>query len=135
MLVLDSSALIKRYSREVHSEWVDRMMSEDPAWAGSALLSAETAIGLGRGIADPHTLAAIDVRLSRDLEFFDLIPVDADCLVRAVDIGRGFGVKTLDAIHLAAASVVPCEFVFITFDARQRQAAGELGIKVLTPPV
>ncbi|MCO5316529.1 MAG: type II toxin-antitoxin system VapC family toxin [Solirubrobacterales bacterium] len=135
MLVLDSSALIKRYASEAHSEWVDDLMSRDPDWAASALIATETAIGVGRGDLTKEVLASIDVRLSRDLEFFDLIPIDADCLARAVDIGRGLGVKTLDAIHLAAAAAIPGEFRFVTFDSRQRQAAEELGFNLLRPPV
>lgn len=135
MLVFDSSALIKRYANEMHSDWIDELMSRDLDWAASALIATETAIGLGRGDLARDVLASIDVRLSRDLEFFDLIPVDADCLTRAVGIGRGYRVKTLDAIHLAAAASVPGEFRFITFDGRQRQAAEELGLNVLKPPV
>ncbi|HNF82582.1 MAG TPA: type II toxin-antitoxin system VapC family toxin [Solirubrobacterales bacterium] len=135
MLVFDSSALLKRYLNEEHSDWVANLMGEDSFWAGSALLATETAIAVGRGVGDSADLALIDTRLNRDLEFFDLVPIDADCLVRAVRIGRGYGVKTLDAIHLAAASALPGEFSFVTFDDRQREAAEDLGLKVLTPPV
>jgi len=135
MLVLDSSALIKRYSQESFSEWVDQIMQEDQHWAGSALLAAETAIGIASREQDPLDLAAIDARLSRDLEFFDLVPVDADCLTRAIDLGRGYGLRSLDAIHLAGASKLPGGFGFVTFGDRQRDAAEALGLKVLKPPV
>ncbi len=80
-------------------------------------------------------LQVADARISRDLGFFFLVAVDADCLVRAVDIGRDFGLRTLDAIHLAAARILPSECSFVTFDDRQREAAEDLGLKVLTPPV
>jgi predicted nucleic acid-binding protein len=135
MLFLDSSALVKRYSWEPHSEWVHEVMTGDTGWSGSALLATETAIGIARCEPNAAELAAIDVKLNRDLEFFDLVPVDAECLVRAVDIGRGYGVRSLDAIHLAATSAIPEQFSFVTFDDRQRDAAEAIGLNVLRPPV
>ncbi|MDQ5895044.1 MAG: uncharacterized protein QG596_1305 [Actinomycetota bacterium] len=135
MLVLDASALTKRYVAEEYSDWIDEVMGQDSHWAGSALLATETAIAIGRGNPKATELAAKDARLSRDLDFFDLVPIDADCLVRAIDLGRGYGLRTLDAIHLAATSAIPEEFQFVTFDERQRDAAGALGLKVLQPPV
>ena len=135
MLVLDSSALIKRYSEEVHSDWIDEIMHQDHHWVGSALLATETAIGISRRESSATELAALDVRLRRDLEFFDLVPVDGDCLLRAIDLGRGYGLRSLDAIHLAATSAIPGQFSFVSFDLRQREAADSLGLKVLAPPV
>lgn len=135
MLVLDSSALVKRYSQEAFSDWIDQIMGDDQHWAGSALLATETAIGVARREQDPIDLAAIDARLRRDLEFFDLVPVDADCLTRAIELGRGYGLRSLDAIHLAAAAKLPGEFDFVTFDLRQREAAETIGLKTLVPPV
>lgn len=135
MLFFDTSALLKRYVEESNSDWVNEIMVEDDHWAGSALLAGEAAISVGRGNNDSSAIAKNDMQLSRDLEFFDLVPVDADCLTRAIDIGRGFRVKTLDAIHLAAASTLTIDFDFITFDQRQREAAEILGLNVLAPPV
>lgn len=135
MVAFDVSALVKRYQSEDYSDWIDEIMSQDPHWVGSAILATETAIVMGRSNPKNAGLAAIDARLTQDLTYFDLVPVDADCLVRAVDLGRGYGLRTLDAIHLAAASGIPGEFAFVTFDERQREAAQALGLKVLTPPV
>jgi predicted nucleic acid-binding protein len=135
MLAFDASALVKRYVAEEHSDWIDEVMSQDTHWIGSAVLAAETAIVLGRSNPDAAELAAKDARLSRDLDFFDLVPIDADCLVRAIDLGRGYALRTLDAIHLAATSAIPEEFSFVTFDDRQRDAAEALGLNVLAPPV
>ncbi|MCB0863626.1 MAG: type II toxin-antitoxin system VapC family toxin [Solirubrobacterales bacterium] len=135
MLVFDASALVKRYQLEEYSEWIDEIMSRDSHWVGSAILATETAIALGRSNPANAGLAAKDARLTRDLTYFDLVAVDADCLARAIDLGRGCGLRTLDAIHLAAASSLPGKFQFVTFDDRQREAARDLGLKVLTPPV
>lgn len=135
MLCLDSSALVKCYQEEDHSPWVREAMNEHSIWCGSALLAAEGPIALARSIQDTESLLEADARIRRDLEFFSLVPVDADCLVRAVDVGRGYGLRTLDAIHLAAALVLPADCRLVTFDQRQREAADSLGLKVLTPPV
>ena len=135
MLCFDSSALVKCYQEEEHSPWVREIMASDPDWCGSALLAAEGPIALSRSVPEADDLQVADARISRDLGFFFLVAVDADCLVRAVDIGRDFGLRTLDAIHLAAARILPSECSFVTFDDRQREAAEYLGLKVLTPPV
>lgn len=135
MLAFDAFALVKRYVSEGHSEWIDEIMSQDSHWIGSAILATEAAIVIGRGNPNVGQLAAKDALLSRDLDYFDLIPVDADCLVRAIEIGRGYGLRTLDAIHLSAMSSIPEEFSFVTFDERQRDAAEALGLSVLKPPV
>jgi predicted nucleic acid-binding protein len=135
MLCFDSSALVKCYQEEKHSPWVREVMEGDPEWCGSALLAAEVPIALGRSVPDADDLHVAGARISRDLGFFYLVAVDADCLVRAVDTGRVHGLRTLDAIHLAAARILPSDARFVTFDDRQREAAESLGLRVLAPPV
>jgi predicted nucleic acid-binding protein len=133
MLAFDSSALVKRYQEEEHSEWLGVQMEQDTDWCGSSLLAPETAISISRTFGSPGELASADLRLSRDLEFFDLLPIDADCLVEAIELARGLKLRTLDALHLAAISKLPAGCRFITFDDRQTRAAGEIGIKLLAP--
>lgn len=134
MLCFDSSALVKCYQEEEHSPWVREAMTDDQDWCGSALLAAEGPIALARLFRGGDEQQVADAKISRDLEFFFLVAVDADCLVRAVDIGRNHRLRTLDAIHLAAARTFPAECGFVTFDERQREAAQALGLNVLTPP-
>lgn len=133
MIAFDSSALVKRYRAEPHSEWLAEEMQKDPHWVGSALLAPETAITMSRAFSSSDQLALVDTRLSRDLEFFDLLPVDGECLVNSIEIGRGFGLRTLDAIHLAAVRTLPAECRFVTFDVKQAEAAEALGLKLLAP--
>lgn len=133
MIGLDSSALVKRYQREEHSVWVREQMSLDPEWWSSALLAAESAFAIARTAPSSEDLVQADAQLSRDLEFFDMVPVDADCLVDAIQIGREFQLRTLDAIHLAAFRAMPVGCRFITFDERMAPAARALGLDLLTP--
>jgi predicted nucleic acid-binding protein len=134
MIALDTSALIKRYKREDHSSWVRETMSSDTDWCGSNLLAAETAIAMSRVPQDPDQLARSDSRIARDLEFFDMIPVDGECIVEAIRLGRAFGLRTLDAIHLSAFWLLPPGCSCITFDSRLAEAANEMGLKLLVPP-
>lgn len=134
MLGFDASALVKRYREEEQTEWVLDLMDEDPVWIGSTLLAAEVPIAIARSLKSTGRLTEVDSILAADLDAFQLVPVDADCLVRAVSIGRDFKVRTLDAIHLAATQVLPSECRFVTFDDRQREAAEALGLNVLKPP-
>ena len=133
MIALDSSALIKRYQREEHSEWVREKMEEDGEWCGSMLLATESAIAAARNSESADELAAVDLRMTTDLDHFQFVPVDADCLVRAIEIARGRGLKTLDAIHLAAAARLPVQCRFITFDDRQSEVARDIGVQLLAP--
>ena len=57
---------------------------------------------------------------------FFVVPADELCLARAVEIGCAHGVRTLDAIHLAAAERIREAATFVTFDERQRKAAETL---------
>jgi predicted nucleic acid-binding protein len=62
-----------------------------------------------------------------------VVPVDDRCLARAVELGATFGVRTVDALHLAAADRLPRPATFVSFDRRQLPAAAALGFEVVTP--
>jgi predicted nucleic acid-binding protein len=134
MLALDTSALIKRYIEEPHSDWLVEAMAGDPDWAASMLIACEAPVVVARSIESVPDLGAVDQRLTADLDRFRFVPVDADCLVNADSVARAFTLRTLDAIHLAAARRLPEECRFITFDRSQAKAAGALGLDVLVPP-
>lgn len=134
MLVLDTSALIKRYIEEPHSDWLVEAMADDPDWGASMLLACEAPVVVARNAGSVAELGAVDQRLTADLDRFRFVPVDADCLVNAVSIARGFALRTLDAIHLAAARRLPETCRYVTFDRSQAKAAGEMGLELLLPP-
>ncbi|MCB0868607.1 MAG: type II toxin-antitoxin system VapC family toxin, partial [Solirubrobacterales bacterium] len=120
---------------EEHTEWLLDLMDRDPVWTGSTLLAAEVPIAVAKSLEPTGRVSEADAVLARDLDAFQLVPIDADCIVRAVEIGRDFRVRTLDAIHLAALRILPSECQFVTFDDRQRDAAEAMGLNALTPPV
>lgn len=57
--------------------------------------------------------------------------MDAGCLAATVVIGCRYGIRTLDAIHLAAAVRLPCDVVLVSLDPRQREVAPGLGLSTL----
>ena len=130
MLFLDTSALVKRYVDESGTELVVRRMDEDEVWAASSLARTEAEITLCRLGYGPDELDALRLRLRNDWDRCLVVPLDGACLDRAARIGCEHEVRTLDALHLAAADRLPRPLVMLTFDRRQAEAARSLGLIV-----
>jgi hypothetical protein len=130
MLFLDTSALVKRYVEEDGTELVLRLMTQDPLWIASAVARSEAQITLCRLGFDANEPGAALSRLREDWERCHVVPVDPPCLERAAEIGCEHEVRTLDAIHLAAADRLPQPLAMLTFDRRQADAARAMGLTV-----
>ena len=130
-LFVESSALLKRYVDEPETTTVLVAMEGDREWIASALAHTEAALTLCHaGLTDDERAAARE-RLDEDWQRFRVLPADAACLQRAVEIGCDQRIRTLDAIHLAAADRLPRPVAFLTFDHRQANAARALGFDVV----
>lgn len=105
-------------------------MAADPCWCASALALTE-ALGLSDRITD---VASDGDRLRRalrdDWERVHVVPLDQRCLDRAAELGRDQPLRTVDALHLAAADRLPRPVTFVTFDPRQIPVALSLGFRV-----
>ena len=129
---VDSSALLKRYVEEADSAAADALLR-----AGGALLTARHTIvevrrNLARLLPGRDLLAARAV-FADDLRSLSIIELDEATCESAAVIAETTGVRTLDALHLAAAQRVSAPGVgFLTFDLRQAQAARALGLTVVT---
>ena len=66
-----------------------------------------------------------------DLAAFSVVELDAATCELAATIAEQTGVRTLDALHLGAASRLGTSLTFLTFDVRQAQAARGLGFAVV----
>jgi uncharacterized protein len=130
MLFLDTSALIKRYVEEDGSPLVLRRMREDLEWVVSAVARTEAEITLCRLGFDTSGHAAVTSSLSEDWEHCHVVPTDPACLARAAELGCRYDVRTLDALHLAAADRLPRPLVMLTFDRRQADVARAMGLSV-----
>jgi predicted nucleic acid-binding protein len=130
MLFLDTSALIKRYVEEDGTALVLRRMSEDLEWVVSAVARTEAEITMCRLGFDASVDATAKSSLREDWEHCHVVPLDPACLARAAELGCRYDVRTLDALHLAAADRLPQPLVMLTFDRRQADAARALGLTV-----
>lgn len=129
MLYLDSSALIKRYLKEEGSDSVIAAMDAEEAWCSCRIGFLETARAVGRA-EDAEALREVE----RDWQEFDVVEVDRDLTARAVEVAIASGLRSLDALHLAAAlslSLSNGELIFATWDKRLHRAARAHGLRTL----
>lgn len=129
-LALDTSALLGRYLSGPHRQVVIDVMAADPVWCASALALAE-ALGMVDRVCDlPTDGDRVRRALRDDWERIHVVPVDQRCLDRASELGREHPLRTVDALHLAAADRLPAPVTFVTFDPRQIPVALALGFDV-----
>ena len=132
-LAVDASALIKRYLREPGRDLVLDTMAADPTWCASAMARTEAMVALHRVATGRYQQRRLWASLREDWDAFVVVPVDEQCLARAVEIGAAFGVRSVDAVHLAAADRLPRPARYLTFDRQQIPAAAALGLEVVSP--
>ena len=132
-LYVDTSALVRRYLHDRDRSIVlDAMGSDDP-WCASALVRTEAQLVLHRAAVSARQQAALWRALRDEWESFWVVPLDDRGLARAVEIGSTYGVRLVDAIHLAAANRLPGPVRYLTFDRQQIPAADALGFEVISP--
>jgi len=127
MLYLDASALVKRYVAEPGSDLMRAAMAEHDAWFMCRVGFVETvrAVGLaaGRQVAE---------RFRREWPSFGVVEVDAALAEHAASLAVSDGLRSLDALHLAAALLLPGErLVVATWDERLHRAARRHRLGVL----
>ena len=131
-VALDTSALLGRYLSGAHRRLVLDAMAADGAWCASALARAE-ALGLVDRVCDlPTDGDRVRRALRDDWERIHVVPVDQACLDRAAELTREHPLRTVDALHLAAADRLPRPITFVTFDPRQIPVALALGLDVIS---
>jgi uncharacterized protein len=135
VLAIDSSALVKRYVEEPESAEITSLMDADAVWCASDLVRCETTILLARLATSVGQAEELTARFYADWDAFHVVPVDERCLSRAADIGADFGLRVVDAIHLAAASRLPGPVRYLTLDPRQVLAAVALDLEPVPTPL
>ena len=132
-LAVDASALVARYVPGAHRALVDDCLAGDPVWCASDLARTEVMLALHR-IAGAEVLAADLWAAARaDFDAFHLVPVDERCVARATELGAAYSLRTVDAVHLAAADRLPRPVSYVTLDHHQIPAAAALGFDVVAP--
>jgi uncharacterized protein len=132
-LVIDPSALVARYVPGPDRALVNDTMSAEPTWCASDLARTEVMLALHR-IAGNEILANDLWAAARaDFDAFVLMPVDKRCIARATELGAAYGLRTVDAVHLAAADRLPRPLRYLTLDRHQIPAAAALGFELVAP--
>ncbi len=130
-LYVDSSALLKRYVDEPASATADELLRSDRELVTGRHTVVEMRRNLARLLAGGE-LARAKGALADDLKSFSVVELDSGTCESAAAIAERTGVRSLDALHLAAAQRVGGSAIpFLTFDLRQAQAARALGFTVV----
>ena len=125
MLYLDASAFVSALGGEAQSEALRRMMMEHPT-VSSALLEIEVA-RVTAGYGD-HVR-----RLARErLQAVRLVDIDRAVIAKATQIAPTVRLRSVDAIHLATALLLPEPVSMITLDQRLKAASMIVGVEVQT---
>ena len=134
----DTSVLVKNYVTEAGSLQARQLLAHYQFLSSFItpveLMSALTRRRSTRGLRADET-AAILARAREDRTYWKLLDVSEAVLNRAEEIIQNTRIRTLDALHVAslinfqAISDLPVSFV--TADARQRDAARQVGLDVV----
>jgi predicted nucleic acid-binding protein len=129
-IALDTTALLARFLDGPSRPVIVAAMAADGDWCASALALSEALMLVDRLGDDPGRTDELRRALRDDWERIHVVPVDGACLDRATELGRTQPLRTVDAIHLAAADRLPRPLTFATFDPAQIPVALALGFEV-----
>lgn len=130
-LYVDSSALVKTILTEPGSDVAREYLAVDEYRFTCWVSVVEVRRALSRGLAG-LSLVRARARAEDDFAYMSLVMPDERVWRQATDIAEVLGVRSLDAIHLAAAQRLQIRgLTFLTFDLRQAQAARTLGFAVV----
>lgn len=105
------------------------ILEADTGWITGRHSWIEVLRNLSRLLEGAELLRMEDA-FRRDWEGLHVVELDRVTCERAAEIARAERVRTLDALHLAAAQRVGPALRFVTFDIRQARAARALGLSV-----
>lgn len=129
-LYLDSSALVKLVKREAESDALRRFLRRNRA--DGRVTSTLARVEVVRAVSAGGPAAIAHAR--RQLARVDQINLDRDLLDIAATLTPAAVLRSLDAIHLAAARSLGAELrSVLTYDSRMQDAAAALGIAVDAP--
>jgi predicted nucleic acid-binding protein len=130
-LYVDSSALLKRYVAEDDSDDCERILAADASWVTARHTWVEVLRNLAR-MFQPVDRTRLRAAFADDWAQMHVVELDAATCVRAGELAETLAVRTLDALHLAAAERAGgAALRFLTYDVRQAQAARSLGWTVV----
>jgi hypothetical protein len=130
-IYVDTSALLKRYLDEPDSDGAESYLLSDTSWFSGRHTYVEVRRNLARALRDEELVRMRDV-FEEDWRRMTIIELDEVTCRLAADIGEQTGLRSLDALHLGAASRVGADVLsLVTFDVRQALVARQLGFALL----
>ena len=130
-LYADSSALIKRYVAEDDSDEAESVLLADPEWVTGRHSYVEVVLAIHRRLGDAERTVA-SAAFERDWLRTFIVAIDDAVCRRAAELGIATGVRSPDAVHLAAAERAGGRSIpIVTFDVRLATAARALGFGVI----
>ena len=133
MQYVDSSALLKRYVQEPDSDAAERLLQVDPGWVTAAHTEVEVRRNRTRRLGtEPALLQEARERFAEDWQGMYVVALDARTCQIAAGFAETTAVRTLDALHLAAAQRAGTPALrLVVFDIRLAQTARSLGWTVV----
>jgi len=139
ILYLDTSALVKLYVEEAHSDLVREAVNQASLMTSHAIAYAEARAAFRRRANDPKYAAALPqwrVDFEADWARIQVLEVTHDLIRRAGDLADAHNLRGYDSVHLAAAEAVwqalpGVDFRFAAFDTKLMAAAKALGMRGL----
>ena len=126
MLYLDASALVKRYVAEEGSEALIGAMAGAEGWAICRVGYVETARAVRLAAGKPAVR-----RFEADWPSFEVVEVDPSLAEHAAELAFTAELRSLDALHLAAALLIASgDLTVATWDVRLHRAAQGRGLAV-----
>ena len=118
---------MKRYVAETGSDVVRRAMGEAEAWFMCRVGYVETVRAVGLTGGNPAVRA-----FREEWPAFGVVAVDQELVESAASLSLGRDLRSLDALHLAAALLLEDEeLVMASWDRRLHSAVQEEGLRVL----
>jgi predicted nucleic acid-binding protein len=140
MLFCDTSALVKLYIDEAHSDRVRDAVAAADAVAACRIAWAEAIAAFARRAretpADRPVLEVAKTALAADWPHLVVLEITQAVVERAGDYADVFALRAYDSVQLAAAveagRVADTRIDFACFDIRLNKAAAVLGLNVVT---
>ncbi len=131
-LYVDASAVLKLYVEEDQSSDARRILVDPSAWTTARHTLVEVRRNLSRLLAG-NELDIFRRWFEHDWSELAVVELNEAVCTRAAELAETTGAKTLDALHLGAASTAGAEggLPIVTFDRRLADAARSLGWTVL----
>lgn len=139
ILYCDTSALMKLFVTETHSEAIQKLAAESTRMVVSQLTWAEMCAGLGlkqrTRQVDVQTVATALEQLHSNWPRYSRLGIDEELVQEAGDLALRFGLRAYDGVQLASAQRVHRQLgsnlLFCCFDRQLNTAAAALDIEVM----